>query len=242
VNVRGWFVRRAMVVTVAAAVAAALLTAALRAWAWPSAGVGATGATFAVLLAMGLSVAALTCRVWGRRSRGRKSNRFVLDATTGISIGGVPIDEFVEKNKHLLDEGGREGDAGTAAGLGQGFEYGLLPIPLGGLDVDELAAQRRKGRAEREQAEADPRWLKGEAARKALVGRWASAFAGAYEFGADGSCVWTAAGPGRRAPTASPTTAPSRRRRGRKLASAGRRPGARWSGASASGLTTRSCC
>jgi hypothetical protein len=57
-------------------------------------------------------------------------------------------------------------------------------------DLDALARDRG---AEKKRLES-PRWLKGAAIRKALVGSWVAVYVGSYEFKEDGAC--SGGGPG----------------------------------------------
>ena len=64
-------------------------------------------------------------------------------------------------------------------------KFGIQPPVFGSVDVDAKVAER----AALEARLADPRWLKGEAARKSLVGGWSAVLETTYQFSADGTCI-----------------------------------------------------
>jgi hypothetical protein len=74
--------------------------------------------------------------------------------------------------------------------VGQETKIGFLHLSLVGGDLDEQARERGKQRALLK----SPRWRKGPAIRKTLVGSWVAAFVGAYDFKEDGTCQGSAPG------------------------------------------------
>jgi len=70
--------------------------------------------------------------------------------------------------------------------LGTGFEikHGFIHMGFPGGDLDEAAREKQKDR----ELLRSPRWAKGPAIRKALVGQWVAVYVGSYRFNDDGTC------------------------------------------------------